>query len=495
MKNPLAGIIQKMWRGERTGPEGSAQMAWGLGEWGGTYEIPFGDGFQRNLRGQANGRTLIATACVNAYVSALGACGVEHLRTKENGEQEVVTDSWVARVLRYPNFLQHQTQFLGYVVSSIGHTGNAYVYANQRNGRNEITSMMPLTPTSNRAVLSPDGSEVWYDVSANREFFTAGNTDVLVPARDVAHCKLTSHRSLLYGETPLADAGYTLALNNHLMASSSEFIRNMARPSGIISVEAQLSGAQMTELRTKFNEFSSGPNAGKVPILGNGAKWQPLTISAGDAQVMQLYNMTVIDICRAYRIPPQLLGMENNGAAANVEILINQWRASGLLYFAETIERTFERLFMLPADEEIRFDLDNIARADTKTLFDTLAVGVQNGLLAPNEARSRIGKGPVPFGDSPRVQAQNVRLQDAVPAASAPAAPVAGGTPSDPPDDTTPDPDEADDSSKQLLNRVEELQTMIKGIIDNADKAEPKLDDEDSALLAYTALKKAMETV
>lgn len=493
MKNPFSALMQKMFRGERTGPEGSAQMAWGVGEWGSVFDVPFGDGFQRNLAGPTGGRTLVATACVNAYVSALGACGVEHVRVKPNGQREVLHDSWQSRVLRYPNFLQHQTQFLGYIVSSIGTTGNAYIYAAERNGRNEITSMMPLNPMHKRAVLSPDGTEVWYDVSTDREFFTMGNTDVLVPARDVAHCKLSSHRSLLFGETPLADAGHTLALNNSLLASSANYIKNMASPSGIISVESQLSGAQMNELRAKFNEFSQGPNKGKIPIMGNGAKWQPLTISAVDAQVMQLYNMTVIDICRAYRIPPQLLGMENNGTAANVEILINQWRASGLLYFAETIERTLERFFGLSADEEIRFDLDNIARSDTKTLYDTLAVGVQNGLLAPNEARSKIGMGPVPFGDSPRVQAQNVRLQDAMPAASAPSAPVAS-TPAAP---EPPEPDEGEEpeddaAAKAILGELGELRALVKEI---QNKPEPVvLDDEESAQLAYLALKKAMET-
>ena len=468
---PLTNAIRKMWRGPRTGPEGSWQTAYGMGELGGIYEIPFGDGFQRNLSAGRQGGCLVATACINTYVGALASSGLDHIRHLPQGGIEVIKDSAVAKALRYPNFLQQQSQWLAYIVSSLAATGNFYVYAAERDERNVPISLIPLSPHSQRAVLSDDRSALWYDVSPDREFFTAGNTDMLVPARDVAHGKLSTHRSLLVGDSPLAEAGYTLSLNQGLLASASEFIRNMARPSGIIAVKDTLTGAQMAELREKFHEVSRGTHVGKVPILGSDAKWQPLTISAVDAQIMQLYGMTVLDICRAYRVPPQLLGMENNGTASSVETLINQWRATGLLYYAETIERTLERFFQLPPDEEIRFDLDNIARADFKTLIETLASGVQNAVFSPNEARGRVGLAPVPFGDSPRIQAQNVRLQDAVPAPSAPSAPVRPVTP-EPPEEPE-EPEEPEDDPEEMRLRL--------------------LSEDEREVLAYAALTKAMQ--
>ena len=260
-----------MWRGPRTEPEGSWQPAFGFGEFGTTFEIPFGDGFQRNLTGPGAYSCLTASACVNAYVGALASCGLDHVRHLKGGGTEILTDSPIARVLRYPNFLQQQSQWLAYIVSSLATTGNFYVYANERDARNIPTSLMPLTPHHRRAVLSDDRSALWYDVSPDRDFFVAGNVESLVPAREVAHGKLASHRSLLVGESPLAEAGYTLALNQGLLASSSEFIRNMARPSGIISIKDTLTASQMAELREKFNEYSRGPNAGKVPVLGSSA--------------------------------------------------------------------------------------------------------------------------------------------------------------------------------------------------------------------------------
>lgn len=439
-----------MWRGPRSAPEGQPQSAFGMSESGQVFEISEGDGWQRNLGNPAGQRVLVATACVNTYVSALSACGIEHVKLEEDGEIEVVENSAVTRLLRYPNFLQQQAQFVATVVSSLMYTGNAYIYANKRNGRNEITELTPLTSDFNRGVLNADGTEVFFDVSYDRRFFAGQDTSVLVPSRDMGHCKLATARSLIRGESFLSDASYTLALNQSIMSSSTTFISNMSRPSGIIGLDTDvpLTATQMNELRAKFIELTTGNNKGGIPILGSNAKFYPMTITAVDAQVMQMYEMTALDICRAYRVPIQLVGQLNTHATSTLEQLMNQWRASGLLYVAETIERTLERLFDLPPNEEIRFDLDNIMRADTKTQMEVLAKAVQNGIYSPNEARAKVGKSKVPFGDEPRVQAQNVRLEDAVPAPSAPSAGKAPAAPAE-------DPAEPDDEPTKKLTDEE----------------------------------------
>lgn len=433
MATPVSWLrtrIDKMFRGPRTGPEGSWQPAYGIGEFGTTFEIPRGDGFQRNLSGPALERNTIVAAIRNAYGMALGAAGWDYIRREADGSITVMENSAIARVLRYPNQYQTACDLIMTILSSLIYYGNAYLWARTRNNRNEITELVPLTPHHKRAVEFE--GEIFYDVTHERDFFHKGDIEALVPARDVAHIKLATHRELLMGESPLTDAAFTMGLNSTLTGVSTAFISNMDRPSGIISIQDTLTATQMQELRAKFSEFSRGPNAGQTPILGGGAKWQPMTISAVDADIIRLYDLSVIDLCRIFRIPVQLLGQADNGTASSVETLINVWRATGLLYFAETIERSLERLFELPAREEIRFDLGNIARANSAEQIDSLTKAVQGGLYSPNEARAAVGKGAVAFGDEPRLQAQVVPLSMAAvtaiqPAASAPAATSAPG--------------------------------------------------------------------
>lgn len=424
----LAGLIKKMFH---TGwaPEGQWRPAAGVGELGNIFSIPFGDGFQRNLAGY-NAENGIVYSLVQCYVMALGGSGLDIRERTPEGGWKTITAGAAFQTLRYPNPAQTQIEFLSYMVSSLMYTGNFYAYA-VRNGRYEITELWPLSGMQRRAVMAPDGS-LFYDVSNEYEWFRDQNLAVLVPARDVLHVKLPSHSSLYHGDSLITHAAGPKALNSIMQANATTFAANNSQPSGIISTDLPLNSAQMIELRQRFDEQTTGANRGGVPILGGGMKFYPMGVTAKDSELVNVYNMSVLDLCRIFRVPPQVLGLETNGAATGVESLINQWRASGLLYFAELIEEALERLFDFSADQSIVFDLDNISRADSKTAMEVLTMGVQNAVYSPNEARNKVGLDSVDYGDSPRIQAQNVRLQDAVPAPSAPAAPVAPAAPQEP---------------------------------------------------------------
>jgi HK97 family phage portal protein len=401
--------------------EGQWRPTAGIGEFGNVFPIPFGDGFQRGLGG-ARGDNATIYALVQCYVMALGGAGIDVKQKTGKGGWKTLDSGNAFRVMRYPNPMQTQIEFITYLVTSLFYTGNFYAQV-QRNDRYEIIALWPLQGKEKRAVLSPDGA-VYYDASSDYQFLNKGNLDVLVPARDMLHVKLPSNRSLLNGDSLVSHAVDTAFLNSVLLANAAAFNANSSQGSGILSTDLTLSASQMDELRTKFAERTTGPNRGQVPVLGGGLKWYPMTVTPEDAQMVELYKMSVLDLCRLFRVPPQLFGQEANGAASSVETLINQWRASGLLYFCELIEEALEKVFDTDASTEFEFDLDNISRADSPTTMDVLSKGVQNGIFSPNEARERVGLDAVEYGDEPRVQAQNVRLQDAVPASSAPSAPV-----------------------------------------------------------------------
>jgi len=438
-----------------------------FGEFGNSYGVDhLSDGWQRHLSPAGRERNLIVAAIRNAYAYSLASSGLEHIRVEDDGGITVLQDSSVSRCLRYPNEYQTQMDFVSLIVSSLIYHGNAYSYA-KRNGRFEITELHPLPPHKHRAVAAEDGN-LFYDASAEWEYMTRQNIDALVPSRDVLHVKLATHRSLLWGETPIADSAYAIGLNNAISHGTLAFPSNMNRPSGVLSTDLTLTPTQMQDLRGAFDEQARGFRQGKVPILGGGMKWQPMGITASDSQVLETYNMTVLDLCRLFRVPPQLLGIDHIGNGSSTEALINQWRATGLLFYAEIIERSLERLFDLPRNEEIRFDLNNLARADFAAQIEALSKGVQNAIYSPNEARRKVGLPAVPFGESPRIQAQNVRLEDAKPAPSYASAPSAGK-------ETSPSAREQDKLDK---------------LDDNDD---PALDDDTAKAVAIAMIEKAMK--
>jgi len=420
----IFGKVKSLFR-NGGGPEGSYRDAWGYGEQGSVFlaDSLDGTGWQRNLHAHGHGRNTTFAACVTAYAWALSAVGMQHVKKHKSGEIEVLDNTAVARCLRYPNVYQTQSDFVLAIISSLLYEGNAYAYA-KRNSRTEVVELHPLHAKARRGLMSPDG-ELYYDVRG--EWGATWNFDAesLVPSRDILHVKLYTCRSLLHGDSPITNAALSAQIGTTIQASSATFLKNMSRPSGVLTTDVVLTQSQSQELRQRWAEQSEKMSQGNVPILGAGMRWVPMSISANDAQILSTYQMSVLDIARVFRIPPQMLGVDNMGTATYTEALINQWRATGLMFVAEHCERSLERLFELPADEEIRFDLDNLARSDFASKIQSLTQAAQHGVMSPNEARAQLGLPSVEYGDEPRMQAQAVPLSQVAMPQSAPSAPSA----------------------------------------------------------------------
>lgn len=435
----IPDFIRKMFH-TGTAPEGQWRPTYGIGELGNAFAIPVGDGFQRNLGGNPCGVNGTVMACVMTIARILAASYPNHTRVTEKGGRLVVTNTVAHRVMMKPNQAQNAVDFIGWMVVSLMLYGNAYCYV-IRNDRGEVAELIPLTANGQRGFIAPNG-ELYYDLSNNGDFYETLDFDWIVPTRDVLHIKLPSRNSVLKGDSPVTYAYAALAINDSVQGSTAAFTMNMSRPSGILTTDANLSASQMIELRERFDEVTKGANQGKVPVLANGLSWQAMAVTAHDAQLLQAYNASVIDIARVFGVPLALLGTENNVGANSVATLIGQFKAGSLLYIAELIEFNLETLFNMDHYvDTVRFDLENVARADFETEINTLSKATQNGIYSPNEARNRVGLDSVPYGDEPRVQAQNVRLEDAKPA---PAAPSAGKTTA--PSNTDTEDEEDDDS-------------------------------------------------
>jgi HK97 family phage portal protein len=184
----------------------------------------------------------------------------------------------------------------------------------------------------------------------------------------------------------------------------------MNRPSGILSTDVVLTKEQITRLREAFDEQSRHMASGRMPILGGGLKFQPLSVNSVDAQLIEAQRMSLEDICRCFGVPPPLVGDLSHATLNNSETLIQHFMAQSLGAYLEHIERAFDRLFGLPNDEYIELDTSALLRTDFAGRIDGLTKAVQGGLMTPTEARAREGLGPIAGGDTAYMQRQMVPL-------------------------------------------------------------------------------------
>lgn len=401
------------------GLEGSYRgAALGIGELGGTYEIPFGDGFQRNLdMSGVSARNVPAVyAAVTSFARAVSQCYPSHKVIDDDGKHEIQTTSPASRVLRSPNNYQTWPQFIYNTVAQMLFEGEALALI-VRDSRFAPVALHLMPRGSFMPYIDPETQEIFYSIGSNP--MLADSTDALVPARDVIHFRQYTPRHPLVGESPIKAAALSIGINVALSQTQAAFFANMNRPSGVLSTEQTLNLEQMKRLREAFSEQSKAWAKGGMPILANGLKFDQMSVNSVDAQLIEAQRMSIEDIARVYGVPLPVIGDLSHATLANTEQLINMWLSMSLGSLLENIERSFDKAFNFDSSSYTELDVAALLRTDFLGRIDGLVKATQGGLFTPNEARARENLPPVDFGDVPYMQQQMVEL------GTKPAAPVA----------------------------------------------------------------------
>jgi HK97 family phage portal protein len=442
--------------------EGAWRMAYGRSlESGALFEIPFGNGWERGLRlaaGPIDGRGVPAAfACVMSFARATSQATPAHKRINSSGKHEIVEGSPAARLLRYPNAYQTFDQFIFNIVGALGFDGETLALI-VRDDRGAPAELHQVPRRAWQPYVAPESGAVFYYVGESASGLYPRRLE-LVPARDVIHFRQYTPRHPLVGETALAAAALATGINVALSSSQAAFFQNMARPAGILSTDQVLNRDQMTRLRAAFEEQAAGMSQGKLPILGNGLKFQALAISSVDAQLIESQRMSVEEIARVMGVPLPVIGVLQGATYNNVEQLINHWLAVSLGCVLETVERLLDRGFALPRNEYVELDTNALLRSDLAARIDALTKGIQGGLYAPDEARELEGLNPTPGGSMPFLQQQMTPLDKlgaiAEKAAAPTPAPIAAPRP-------TPEPANANQKTFDPSRAAELLRARLE---------------------------------
>jgi HK97 family phage portal protein len=389
------------------------------------------------------GNNAVVEACVRRYAASISSMPIEHFRTKEDGARVPVKNSAALRTLRKPNPLMNQVEFLSNLVRSLFYNGNAFAVA-RRNNRTEVAEMWLMRPEMVHAYRLPDDGGVVYSLSDTRFTYENFDPEYFVPARDMLHIKLATPDDPLRGVSPIESVFATVTTNNAITAGSANFFTNQGRPSGVISTDKDLTKEQISRLREVWNQQAAGFSSGQTPILASGLKWQQISMSSQDAQMIQAYQMTVEAITSVFGVPLALVNSMGNSTYNNTEQLISHWLATDLGHTIKLIETSLENFFELDADESINLDEKILLRTNMKDRVDTLGQAVQRGIYSPNEARRIEGLPPVEGGEKPYLQQQMIQVGETP-------EPVAPPAPPTPAVEQPEDPEAQDNEAEKAL--------------------------------------------
>lgn len=433
----------------RAGPGGPmAQWFWPTGH--GDRGPP--GSWQMNRNHQAMGQELIAFsavyACINTIAADIAKLPVQVFSVDlTNGAQTERRTDYYVQLMNAPNQYQTLADFLYGFVQSYLMQGNTYAFV-RRNSRDEISELHVLNPYRVQPLVAGDGS-IYYRCSQD---YLAGITPgQIVPERDMIHHRLPLLPGYpLIGVTPIFAAAASSAVGLKILQNSQTFFANSSRPSGMLSTDKPVMDDKAARIKQEWDEAYRGDQYGKIAILSNGFKWEPLTITAQDAQLIDQLRWAVEDVARVFRVPPFMLGDMQKVSYRNTEQLSRMYLNGCLASHVAALEQRFTRAFEFGPGFSFQFDLSALLRTEIDVRFGAYEKALNAGWQSINDVRSQEGMPPVKGGEVPRVQMQYVPI-DAPPLPST--SPIGPG-PGDPPEPGDPNAPPSPDPVENALDIV-----------------------------------------
>lgn len=370
----------------------------------------FGGMWQSNLRMEGQ-QSLLAFSAVYAClsliagdISKLGVC-LKKLGT--DGIWKETTSPAFSPVLRRPNSYQTWKQFIEqWVLSKLIH-GNTYILK-ERDNRNVVVALYVLDPQTVTPLVTTDG-DVYYQIGENR---LAGHPLGLpaVPADAIIHDRVNCLLHPLIGVAPLYACAASATQGTRIQANSSVFFQNMSRPSGQLTAPGHIPDDVAARVKKQFEDGFSGSNLGRMFVTGNGLKFEPFTIPAEQAQLIEQLKFTGEDVARAYLVPLYKIQAGSNPTFNNIAALNLEYYQQTLQPHIESIEGLLDDGLAIPSGMCVELDVENLMRMDPKTRAEVHEIGLRSGKLKPNEARAADNLPPVEGGDTPYLQQQNYSL-------------------------------------------------------------------------------------
>jgi HK97 family phage portal protein len=188
-------------------------------------------------------------------------------------------------------------------------------------------------------------------------------------------------------------------------AFAANLFRNGAKLSGVLQYPGILNEEAQKNLQDSFEKHYTGTSkAGRVLLLEEGAKWQPASMTAEDAQTIEARKFSVEEIARIFRVPPPLIQDLSHATYSNITELHRSFATLTLAPRCNRWEAAIERQLLTPAERAsglyVELNLDALVRGDLKTRFESYQLGIQNGILSANECRERENLNARDGGDS-----------------------------------------------------------------------------------------------
>ncbi len=345
-------------------------------------------------------------ACVRLRAQTVGSLPL-HLR---KSDKEMAKNHRLYGLLHdAPNADMNASDFWEANYSVMDLWGNAYNLIT-RNGKKEVISIDPLDSQA-MTVARSDSGRITYIYSES------DGAERVYDEEDILHFKgftLDGRIGLSVIQYAAEYLGGQVDANK---AAQTEF-RNGLKAGGFLKTgERVLTKPQREELRKHLSFFSKPENAGKYMVLEAGmdvAGSGSARVKPSDAQLLESRAFGIEEICRAFMVPPQLIG--HTDKASSWASSLEQTNIAFLIYslrpYLIKIEQEISRKLLTKVERteyEPKFSVEGLLRADSKSRGEFYRN--MSSIYTINEVRAFEDLPPMAGGDKLLVQLNMTTLE------------------------------------------------------------------------------------
>ncbi|MGE4043333.1 MAG: phage portal protein [Acetobacteraceae bacterium] len=297
-----------------------------------SYVLPFGGGagMQRNAEAYARegySGNVVAHTCIRKIATSAANVG---LQLQKGDNADLVEKHPVLDLLARPNLVTSRSRFFEALITWRLTAGDAFVvrlpWGESKPSKGKPTQLWLLEPHKMTVKADILGMPSAYEYRNGTDKL-AFPVDQTTGACDVAQFSSINLLDRSRGLSPMAPAAFSVDTHTSALRWNKALLDNAGRPSGALVMMKNTDGStgsltdeQYARLKEGIEEQYSGiANAGRPILLEGGLDWKEMSLSPTDMDFGNGKNSAANDICMAYGVPPQLIGLPGSQTFANYE--------------------------------------------------------------------------------------------------------------------------------------------------------------------------------
>jgi HK97 family phage portal protein len=307
-------------------------------------------------------------ACVNLIAGAISTLPLAAYR---DGDREPLPT--LPPILRAPSAGWSLPDFLYAALQSLLVRGNTYGLIVDRAGAGLLPSQVELLDPNRVGVTVPNGA-VEYRVDGQE-----------VDPASVWHVRAFCAPGQVEGLSPIGHARQAIGLGLGAERYAARFFGESAIPSGVLTTDQHIGSTDAETLQERWHARHEGRR--RIAVLGNGAKFQPITIPPEEAQFLEATRANVATVARYFGVQPELIGGESGGSLtyANVEQRALDFLTFGLRPWLVRLEVALSAL--LSSTTTVKFNAAALVRTDLLTRYQAHESAIRAGWKLRSEVR------------------------------------------------------------------------------------------------------------